>query len=176
MLVMLDNRSNKVETPQENFSRELMELYTCGIGHFSESDVVAMTRAWTGHLTNVSNGDDPKEYSDFAQMKETYIYEPEAHDHGRKYLFGINANWNGIAQNPSERDAIKELILGANATQLRFDLQSRYVNTFATRIPPPDSSKTSPPHSQTAAWKSPPWFDQYCFTMNFGRLNRGGRW
>ena len=28
MLVMLDNRSNKVETPQENFSRELMELYT----------------------------------------------------------------------------------------------------------------------------------------------------
>ena len=121
MLVMLDNRSNKVETPQENFSRELMELYTCGIGHFSESDVVAMTRAWTGHLTNVSNGDDPKKYSDFAQMKETYIYEPEAHDHGRKYLFGINANWNGIAQNPSERDAIEELILGAkrDATSLR---------------------------------------------------------
>jgi len=51
MLVHLDNQHNTIEHPQENFGRELMELYTCGVGEFTEADVVAMTRAWTGHNT-----------------------------------------------------------------------------------------------------------------------------
>ena len=39
MLVYLDGESNTKEHPNENFARELMELFTCGIGHYTEKDV-----------------------------------------------------------------------------------------------------------------------------------------
>ena len=105
MLVALDNQHNTVWEPQENFGRELMELYTCGVGHFTESDVVAMTAAWTGH-TVVGW----REVEDF--WDSTYIFESDRHDHRNKELFGITANWNGVAQHGGERDSIDELVFG----------------------------------------------------------------
>ena len=48
MLIYLDNETNEVGAEQENFGRELMELFTCGIGNYTEADVVSMARAWTG--------------------------------------------------------------------------------------------------------------------------------
>ena len=48
MLIDLDNASNVAGDEQENFARELMELYTIGNGMFSEDEVLAMARAWTG--------------------------------------------------------------------------------------------------------------------------------
>jgi len=115
MLIALDNQHNTVWEPQENFGRELMELYTCGVGHFTETDVVAMTNAWTGH--NTVGWNDAEEFWD-----GTYRYVSDAHDHGQKTLFGITANWNGIAQHGGERDTIDELVYGvrqdATATRL----------------------------------------------------------
>jgi len=106
MLVALDNQHNTVWNPQENFAREVMELYTCGVGHFSEADVVSMTAAWTGHNTiGFSLGD--------THWNSAYVYRDDDHDHGEKPLFGITANWNGIAQHPEERDAIDELVFGS---------------------------------------------------------------
>jgi uncharacterized protein (DUF1800 family) len=105
MLVFLDNQTNVAGGIQENFARELMELYTCGVGNFSEADVVAMARAWTGHNTV---GWDP-----VAQRWDaTYVYRSDRHDHGQKTLFGITANWNGIARQAGERDTITELVTG----------------------------------------------------------------
>ena len=49
MLVYLDNWANTKGEPQENFGRELLELFTLGSGSYTEADVVAMARAWTGH-------------------------------------------------------------------------------------------------------------------------------
>jgi uncharacterized protein (DUF1800 family) len=48
MLVWLDGRTNTKNNPQENFAREVMELFTVGVGHYTESDVYAGARVFTG--------------------------------------------------------------------------------------------------------------------------------
>ncbi len=48
MLVWLDGRLNVRNRPQENFARELMELFTMGVGTFEEADVYAAARVFTG--------------------------------------------------------------------------------------------------------------------------------
>jgi uncharacterized protein (DUF1800 family) len=48
MLIWLDGRTNTRLRPQENFGREIMELFTLGVGHFTEADVYAAARVFTG--------------------------------------------------------------------------------------------------------------------------------
>ena len=48
MLVWLDGRTERRGRPQENFARELMELFTMGVGTFAEADVYAGARVFTG--------------------------------------------------------------------------------------------------------------------------------
>src|SRR5262249_23004791 len=48
MLVWLDGRTNIRAKPQENFAREVMELFTMGVGHYTEPDVYAGARTFTG--------------------------------------------------------------------------------------------------------------------------------
>ena len=48
MLVWLDGRNNAAARPQENFGREVMELFTMGVGHYVEDDVYAAARVFTG--------------------------------------------------------------------------------------------------------------------------------
>src|SRR6185503_18158450 len=48
MLYWLDGRTNFRAQPQENFGRELMELFTMGVGHYTEPDVYAAARVFTG--------------------------------------------------------------------------------------------------------------------------------
>jgi uncharacterized protein (DUF1800 family) len=49
MLRYLDNNQNKKSSPNQNFARELMELFLLGVGNYTEADVEASTLAWTGH-------------------------------------------------------------------------------------------------------------------------------
>src|SRR4029077_9960638 len=51
MLIWLDNDPNTKGHPNENFARELMELFILGVGQYTQDDVVASARAWTGHNT-----------------------------------------------------------------------------------------------------------------------------
>ncbi|MGI9622322.1 MAG: DUF1800 domain-containing protein [Acidimicrobiales bacterium] len=85
LLFHLDNQQNTVEDLQENFARELMELYTTGPDHFTEEDVVEMARAWTGHGTIGWIG-----YWD-----QRYRFYPSDHDNSPKTLFGQTANFDG---------------------------------------------------------------------------------
>jgi uncharacterized protein (DUF1800 family) len=101
MLQYLDNAFNRAGAVQENFGRELMELFTLGRGHYSEKDVVAMSRAWTGHVMDEST--------------RRYRFEPAAHDNGAKTLFGITKNWNGP-------DALDEILLRSKR-----DRSSRFI-------------------------------------------------
>jgi uncharacterized protein (DUF1800 family) len=48
MLVWLDGRLNTRQRPQENFGREILELFTMGVGNYVESDVIAAARVFTG--------------------------------------------------------------------------------------------------------------------------------
>ena len=56
MLVYLDGKDSTRQAPNENFSRELMELFALGVGNYSEADVVAGARALTGWTVNLRNG------------------------------------------------------------------------------------------------------------------------
>ncbi|MCH7788884.1 MAG: DUF1800 domain-containing protein [Acidobacteria bacterium] len=99
MLLYIDNESNRKGEVQENFGRELMELHTVGVGEYTEADVVAMSRAWTGH--NVVGWNAAKGFTD-----STYRFYPEHHDTGQKTLFGKRQNWDA-------RDTITELVNGS---------------------------------------------------------------
>ena len=48
MLIWLDNRTNTKAKPQENFAREIMELFTVGVGNYTEADVYAGARVFSG--------------------------------------------------------------------------------------------------------------------------------
>ncbi len=82
MLIWLDNASNEVGNPNENFARELMELFTLGVNQYTQSDVVASARAWTGHNTLDTD-------------REQYHFYPERHDNGMKTFMGVTQNWDG---------------------------------------------------------------------------------
>jgi uncharacterized protein (DUF1800 family) len=100
MLVYLDNASNVVWAPNENWARESMELFTLGVGNYTQDDVVASARAWTGHGVD-STG-------------TNYVFTPAYHDTGLKTFFGTTANLNGP-------DILNEILTGpSKATVARF--------------------------------------------------------
>ncbi|MEX1045401.1 MAG: DUF1800 domain-containing protein, partial [Chthoniobacterales bacterium] len=74
MLVWLDGRQSHGKAPNENFSREIMELFTLGEGHYTEEDIREAARCFTGWVVTSENGK-----SMFVQRR---------HDDGQKKLFG----------------------------------------------------------------------------------------
>jgi uncharacterized protein (DUF1800 family) len=87
-LVWLDNWLNRANRPNENYARELMELYMLGIGHYSETDVREVARALTGWTVQ-----------DYRQADgyngATFLDNPAVHDAGSKTILGQTGNWNG---------------------------------------------------------------------------------
>lgn len=79
MLHWLDAPSNRAGLPNENFSRELMELFALGIGNYSEMDVKEGARALTGWTVH--------------QGKFQAI--EARHDHERKTILNRSGHWNG---------------------------------------------------------------------------------
>jgi uncharacterized protein (DUF1800 family) len=114
MLDYLDNAANVKKAPNENFARELMELFTMGNGTFSENDVIAMARAWTGHNLQYAT--------------QTYLYKPAQHDTGQKTLFGITKNWDGP-------DTITEILRGSKQPVSARYLAGRIWSAFASPNP-----------------------------------------
>ena len=83
MLIYLDNDRNSRGSPNENFARELLELFTLGVNQYTQTDIVAAARAWTGH--NV----------DYAAEPRVYRFYPTRHDIDLKNFLGENRNWDG---------------------------------------------------------------------------------
>jgi uncharacterized protein (DUF1800 family) len=119
MLVYLDNATNRVGAEQENFARELMELFTLGVGHYTESDVIAMAKAWTGHNIVGWNGS----FTD-----ATYVYYPGRHDNTNKTLFGLTQNWNGP-------QAIVEIVDGSKRIECSQFIARKMFKFFAHTNP-----------------------------------------
>jgi uncharacterized protein (DUF1800 family) len=80
MLVYLDNTKSQKNSPNENFARELLELYTLGEGHYLEADVLAAARAFTGWRV-----DHDKRFKFVARQ----------HDNSEKTFMGAEGNLNG---------------------------------------------------------------------------------
>lgn len=81
MLIYLDGQKNTKLSPNENFARELLELFTLGEGHYSEQDVISAARAFTGHR--------------YHHRKQKVIYNPGLHDNGLKDFMGETGRFNG---------------------------------------------------------------------------------
>jgi uncharacterized protein (DUF1800 family) len=82
MLIFLNGQDSTKKSPNENFSRELLELYTTGIGHYTEKDVQEGARVFTGWRTNI--------FSNEYQNKGVYqtFFLPEEHDLKSKSFLG----------------------------------------------------------------------------------------
>jgi len=74
MLVWLDGRDNKKAKPQENFAREIMELFTMGVGHYTEPDVYAGARVFSGWNLQIG-GAVPG-----ALRRQEFYYNPAQHE------------------------------------------------------------------------------------------------
>jgi uncharacterized protein (DUF1800 family) len=80
MLIWLDSNTNKKGNPNENFARELMELFTLGIGHYTERDVREAARAFTGW---------------FVDGAGRFYFNSAQHDFGTKTVLGRTGSFNG---------------------------------------------------------------------------------
>ena len=81
MLRYLDNNRNRNTSPNQNFARELMELFLLGVGNYTEADVEAATAAWTGHTDRWDT--------------DEYVWNPEWHDGSPKQFLGRTINSGG---------------------------------------------------------------------------------
>lgn len=81
MILWLNNQENKKDAPNENFAREVMELFSLGEGNgYTENDIKEAARAFTGWTVN---------------MKGEYEFIPKQHDEGTKTVFGKTGNFSG---------------------------------------------------------------------------------
>jgi uncharacterized protein (DUF1800 family) len=81
MLVYLDNAGSRRQAPNENFAREVMELFTLGEGHYSERDVKESARAFTGFSLDRDTGQ--------------YVFRRMFHDGGEKTVLGRTGRLDG---------------------------------------------------------------------------------
>ncbi|MGI9652209.1 DUF1800 domain-containing protein [Chryseobacterium sp. RLHN22] len=93
MLQFLNNQQNKKDHPNENFAREVMELFTMGRGNYTETDIKELARAFTGWGYN---------------KEGEFIDRPKQHDTGTKTFLGKTGNFNG--------DDVLNIILEQKAT------------------------------------------------------------
>ena len=79
MMTWLDSQTNNKVAPNENFARELMELFTLGIGNYTENDVREAARAFTG----------------WSLRSGAFYFDAANHDNGTKNFLGQSGNFNG---------------------------------------------------------------------------------
>ncbi|MGC9668682.1 DUF1800 domain-containing protein [Planosporangium sp. 12N6] len=117
LLFWLDGQKNTAKAPNENLARELMELFTLGIGRYGEADVRQAARALTGWRI------DP--------AKRTAVFDPKRHDSGVKTVLGRTA--------PLDADGLADVLLAqpAHAGFLAARLWARY----ASGDPLPDDAR-----------------------------------
>jgi len=99
MLVWLDGGSNQKDHPNENFAREMLELFTLGAGHFTESDVRAAARGLTGWSPRRDN---------FFNKTNEFAYDEKLADATVKTFLGQTGPWR--------RNDILRIVLHQRAT------------------------------------------------------------
>jgi uncharacterized protein (DUF1800 family) len=96
MLLWLDNQYNVKGKPNENFAREIMELFTLGIGNYTEKDIQEGARAFTGW--SIGRGPQGRPIGDNAKIPRGSLgfqFRPTLHDSGSKSFLGKTGNFDG---------------------------------------------------------------------------------
>ena len=89
MLDYLDGRTNRADAINENFAREVMELHTMGVGNYSQDDIVAAARAFSGWVM-VPGGAERHRVANAKPWSAAFV--PVRHDDGEKTLLGVTGN------------------------------------------------------------------------------------
>ena len=117
MLAYLDNNDSRKGQPNENLARELMELFSMGVGTYSERDIKEGARALTGYTFR----------------EEEFVFDRENHDGARKRIFGRTGEFNG--------DGFVDAILAQRATG---QFMTRKIYEFFVGDLPDDVRDASP--------------------------------
>jgi len=136
MLVWLDGRTNIRTRPQENFARELMELFTMGVGRFEEADVYAGARVFTGWNLAFNN-------RNTAQARYDFFYNAGQHDTtAKEFTFPIYPNGNRVIPARSAGEGMQDGIDFINAVARHADTGPRLARKlyayFVNEVDAPD--------------------------------------
>jgi hypothetical protein len=113
MLVWLDSNSNVKASPNENYARELMELFSLGVGNYTEKDVREAARAFTGwHTDGVG-----------------FRFDASVHDGGKKTVLAKTGDWDGS-------DVVR--IVLEQPAAARFLVRKFYQHFVSENAVPPD--------------------------------------
>ena len=111
MLMFLDNQDNHKGSINENYGREILELFSMGVGNYTEEDIKECSRAFTGwtventdYMTLKMRNNTMRPYG---YVNWQFKFDPEDHDDGEKTFLGETGNFNGediialICKNPA---------------------------------------------------------------------------
>jgi uncharacterized protein (DUF1800 family) len=144
MLIWLDGRTNTKAAPQENFAREIMELFTMGVGHYTEPDVYAGARVFTGWNVQRLRADQTPPGTTIADaFYYTFFYDASAHETSAKtFSFPIYADGSRTIPARSAADGMQDGLdliaaLAANPNTARY-LAAKLYRFFVSEFRPPD--------------------------------------
>jgi uncharacterized protein (DUF1800 family) len=139
MIIFLDNQTNHKGAINENYGREILELFSMGVGNYSEDDIKECARAFTGwtianadYMALMSQKDSIWPYS---RISWHFEYREDDHDDGVKTFLGETGRFNG--------DDIVEIICRQDATA-RFVARHLYNFFVADEVPVPQWNITPP--------------------------------
>ena len=135
MIYWLDNNENRARAVNENWGRELLELFSMGVGNYTEDDVRECARAFTGWTITPKLPRFPMGRFDWF-----FEYRDEDHDHDEKTFLGHTGNFNG--------DDIIDIIIRQPATA-QFICRHLY-NFFVADEPQVPAWSVSPPRDPEA--------------------------
>lgn len=131
LLTYLDNTANKKGNPNENLARELLELFSLGIGNYTEQDIKEVARALTGRTTDAHG---------------LYTYNKGVHDEGEKSFLGAKGKFDGddvvrvvLAQDACPRYVARRVITyleGAEPSKERLDEYAAFLRAKDFELEP----------------------------------------
>jgi uncharacterized protein (DUF1800 family) len=135
MIYWLDNSENHNGAPNENYGRELLELFSMGIGNYTETDIKNVARAFTGWTF-----EQPVPLYPYGHFQARFMYRSEDHDDSEKTFLGHRGRFNG--------EDIIEIIVKRPATA-RFIARHLY-NFFVADEPQVPAWSETPPKDPRA--------------------------
>ena len=139
MLMWLDNQDNHKDSINENFGREILELFSMGVGNYTEDDIKECARAFTGwrvvnpeYMSIKMRNNTARPYGYIAWQFE---YDEDDHDHGIKNFLGESGDFNG--------EDVVDIICKQDATP-RFLARQLYHFFVADEPPVPQWPHTEP--------------------------------
>ena len=139
MIMWLDNQDNHADNINENYGREILELFSMGAGNYSEDDIKETARAFTGwgivnpeyNLIKMRNNVSRP----YGYMSWQFAYDDNDHDHGEKTILGETGDWNG-------EDAVR--IICKHEATARYLARHLYHYFVSDELPVPQWPHTQP--------------------------------